>query len=53
MFEAGASAYLSKGTAFNLVCDTIRQVFLTEQGAPRAQASADSELREKENAAPR
>lgn len=27
MYEAGASAYLSKGTAFNLVCDTIRQVY--------------------------
>lgn len=26
MYEAGASAYLSKGTAFNIVCDTIRQV---------------------------
>jgi DNA-binding NarL/FixJ family response regulator len=27
MYEAGASAYLSKGTAFNIVCDTIRQVW--------------------------
>lgn len=27
MYEAGASAYLSKGTAFNLVCDTIRRVY--------------------------
>jgi DNA-binding NarL/FixJ family response regulator len=26
MYEAGASVYLSKGTAFNIVCDTIRQV---------------------------
>ncbi|MGZ9140239.1 MAG: response regulator [Nitrospira sp.] len=26
MYEAGASAYLSKGRAFNIVCDTIRQV---------------------------
>jgi PAS domain S-box-containing protein len=27
MHEAGASAYLSKGMAFNLVCDMIRQVW--------------------------
>ncbi len=26
MYEAGASAYLSKGTAINSVCDTIRQM---------------------------
>lgn len=26
MYEAGASVHLSKGTAFNLVCDAIRQV---------------------------
>ena len=26
MYEAGASVYLSKGTAFNIVCDTIRRV---------------------------
>ena len=26
MYEAGASVYLSKGTAFNIVCDTIRHV---------------------------
>lgn len=26
MYEADASVYLSKGTAFNIVCDTIRQV---------------------------
>jgi PAS domain S-box-containing protein len=26
MYEAGAAVYLSKGTAFNIVCDTIRQV---------------------------
>jgi CheY-like chemotaxis protein len=26
MYEAGASAYLSKGRPFNVVCDTIRQV---------------------------
>lgn len=26
MYEAGAAVYLSKGAAFNIVCDTIRQV---------------------------
>jgi DNA-binding NarL/FixJ family response regulator len=26
MYEVGAYAYLSKGTAFNVICDTIRQV---------------------------
>jgi PAS domain S-box-containing protein len=26
MYEVGAAAYLSKGTAFNLVCETIRRV---------------------------
>jgi CheY-like chemotaxis protein/anti-sigma regulatory factor (Ser/Thr protein kinase) len=31
MYEAGASAYLSKGTAFNLVCDTIRQAYFKQQ----------------------
>jgi PAS domain S-box-containing protein len=31
MFEAGASAYLSKGTAFHLVCDTIRQIYFKQQ----------------------
>jgi len=40
MFEAGASAYLSKGTAFNLVCDTIRQVFAKEPSAHTARTTA-------------
>lgn len=31
MFEAGASVYLSKGTAFHLVCDAIRQMYLKQQ----------------------
>jgi PAS domain S-box-containing protein len=31
MYEAGAAAYLSKGTAFNLVCDTIRRVVTQRQ----------------------
>ena len=31
MYDAGASAYLSKGTAFNLVCDTIRQAYVKQQ----------------------
>lgn len=36
MYEAGASVYLSKGTAFNIVCDTIRRV---RSGDRRAQNS--------------
>jgi PAS domain S-box-containing protein len=36
MYEAGASVYLSKGTAFNIVCDTIRRV---RSGDHRAQSS--------------
>jgi len=52
MFEAGASAYLSKGTAFNLVCDTIRHVFLKAQVAPRTQTSVESDVTEKEKSAP-
>ncbi|NGZ96852.1 MAG: hypothetical protein CV089_12145 [Nitrospira sp. WS110] len=31
MYEAGASAYLSKGTASNTVCDTIRQVWNSDR----------------------
>lgn len=35
MYEAGASIYLSKGTAFNIVCDTIRQVRNGDRTAQR------------------
>ncbi len=35
MCEAGASAYLSKGTAFNLVCDTVHQVYVARRKEPR------------------
>lgn len=33
MYEAGASVYLSKGTAFNIVCDTIRQIRIGDRTA--------------------
>lgn len=37
MCEAGASAYLSKGTAFNLVCETVRRVHESRHQASSAE----------------